>query len=239
MLLSRRVISFTIPWAISFFSVDTGTSTRTRTETNQADDTLLVDWICRFTPSEFRAAIRDSGNFLYRGDDNHASTGILQQPIPDLLMPETYGNDPAALAYFQCLEERLHDETRTCCSTLSAKPSTGHIATSDPEEAAKWGSVVSVWPVGTEWSYVWPCDRETFYDSRSALCRDDALAVDTGLDQALQQRREILFATSGLKNSDFTMSKSSDVAPSSFLAISKTRDSVIREKLVLLNYGLT
>ncbi len=225
MLISPRGVVSTVPLALTFIT----------TEKVETDDSVLVDWICRFTPSDFRAAIRDTGCFLYRGEANDQA--ILWKPIPDLLLPETYGNDPFALEYFQCLENRLVREY-TRPSFVEAKPSTGHIATSNPEEAGKWGHVVSVWPLGTRWSYVWPRDKETFFDDfQSAGCQTDTLVVDTDLNEALQQPREILFATSGLTHA--AMGKTVSVSPSSFLAIPKVRDESIRETLEMLDYGLS
>jgi hypothetical protein len=182
---------------------------------------------------------------LYRGADPEWS--LLQQqqlwfqpqdPPPDLLIQETHGTDRAALEYFECLERQLLLLPRTTTTSrrnnnnnpkprLVARPSNGHIATSNPIEAGKWGPIVSIWPLGSQWSYVWPRDRPLFYDyygkntpgagagqerppsvSRTALypssaissCRNnknDVLIVNTGLSHALRQSHEVLFATPG------------------------------------------
>mmetsp|Transcript_27737 Transcript_27737/g.61082 ORF Transcript_27737/g.61082 Transcript_27737/m.61082 type:complete len:363 (+) Transcript_27737:60-1148(+) len=147
----------------------------------------------------------------------------IYSPYPDLMLPETYGYDSKALDYFERLEDRLSSFQRrrrpTVTTTrtetqipkfptgfspfatyhrqprrrLVAKPSNGHIATSDPLEAGRWGRVVSVWPLVTEldndtnyfyyyhqqqdatpknrdnnnsnFSYVWPRNRPTFYSA--------------------------------------------------------------------------
>jgi len=166
----------------------------------------LALFVATHTPKEFSKAIQQSGGrFLYRGEESNGEfcsreTRVAQNqpqnggalccvricdPPPDLLMVETYGNDELALAYFEGLEARLS-------STNVAKPSNGHIATSDPSEAGRWGPIVSVWPLilakpssqnssNTElltsiattqsatttpsFSYVWPKNRPVFYKS--------------------------------------------------------------------------
>ena len=197
-----------------------------------SEDTL-VDWICRCTPPDFRASVRESGRFMYRGASDEELQRMIQQPAPDLLMPQTYGSSAAAWAYFECLEERLNGVFPAGNGlTVAAKPSTGHIATSNPKEAGKWGTTVSVWPLGTQWSYVWPKNRETFYSvetaSGKASCVDDELMIESDLVQALQQTREIMFASSGLDR----------VETSAFLAISHAHDESLRRKLEEVNYGL-
>jgi len=120
---------------------------------------------------------------------------------PDLLFAETHENDLNALKYFECLERRLNDYdsknnnnptesigssvssssvssssvSSPATTTLLAMPSNGHIATSDPQEAGKWGSVVSVWPLGMDFSYVWPTQRSVFYnyDTKNSIINDN------------------------------------------------------------------
>jgi hypothetical protein len=275
MWMSRRAVTLGLPWVFALSPSGPSSSdellrissqpfSRGSVLSPERNEDILVDWICRFTPIGFRSAVQEAGRFLYRGatepilqqEQQAAQPGdFLQQPAPDLLLPETYYNDPMALAYFQCLEKRLNSQR----SYISAKPSTGHIATSNPDEAGKWGPVVSVWPLGEHWSYVWPRDRETFYesvdqDATSKLCRTDQLMMDRGLVEALQKRREVLFATTGLlepstpkKFASTTLSripmKSSlssllVAAPSSFLAVSQDQDERLRNKLARRNYGL-
>jgi hypothetical protein len=137
-------------------------------------------------------------------------------PAPDLLLPETYGYDLLALQYFEELEIFLSSSSavpsvaasartartaRTTTTTTSipktntiempiAKPSNGHIATSDALEAGKWGKIVSVWPLlpstTTEnnnnknnknraiFSYVWPRNRSVFYESGNKNISDNS-----------------------------------------------------------------
>jgi hypothetical protein len=169
----------------------------------------LAMFLCHSTPSNFRRAIQQSGGrFLYRGAEagcdgdadssNYVSStiGTICNPQPDLLLPGTY-DDPDALVYFQCLEERLTRTTtarRTTTKLLInddadndddynknngsdrvdvALPSTGHIGTSDSNIAKQWGdTVVSVWPLGNELNYVWPADRQVFYPTTTAFNSD-------------------------------------------------------------------
>ena len=255
MLISRRELAWTVPWALVSTN-NSNTGTTTGVIRRQIDTPILTvsDWICRWTPQEFRVAIQSSGRFLYRGADNDGNdndtkplslANILQEPLPDLLFPETYNNDAAALAYFQCLEEKLLANSQSWRTfnnnpsrRIKALPSTGHIATSDPQEAGKWGPVVSVWPIGTEWSYVWPRDRPTFYELEKSTCVEDALVVNTNLLGALQQPREVLFATGGAKHTRIG-NIARDIAPSAFFVIPQRYDQSIQERLEMLNYGLS
>jgi hypothetical protein len=200
-----------------------------------------VDLICADTPQSFRQAVQQSHHFLYRGTDDddggdYKYSPQIQHPEPDLLIPGTYYDNPAALDYFTCLEKRL------LRSAVAARPSTGHVATSDPMEAGRWGPVVSVWPLGTEWSYVWPQDRSTLFAS-SADCDDNVLMVDRELQEALQQPREVLFMSYFLRNQPETTIKfSSSVLSyswrSAFLTIPMQEDAALRQKLQERNYGL-
>jgi hypothetical protein len=284
MWVSRRTVTLGLPWAFLHSpGLDNTHSPRFLSSTTVGgddDEDILAEWICRFTPASFRAAVQETNHFLYRGATEtvlkQQQAALLLQPAPDLLFPETYDNDPMALAYFQCLEDRLDQEfdgnnrSSQQQSVVQAKPSTGHIATSNPEEAGKWGPVVSVWPIvagDDQWSYVWPRDRETFYDNDSdaahhdrgpssskSSCRDeDQLIIDIGLVEALQKPREVLFATTGLQParsaaattrtalpriiSMIKPSSSLIVAPSAFLAISQDQDERLRNKLATRNYG--
>lgn len=63
----------------------------------------LEDWstfICDYTLRELRAAVQTTGRFLYRGatsSDHGVARMEIDRPDPDLLLPETYKNDPKAL----------------------------------------------------------------------------------------------------------------------------------------------
>mmetsp|Transcript_25784 Transcript_25784/g.59253 ORF Transcript_25784/g.59253 Transcript_25784/m.59253 type:complete len:174 (+) Transcript_25784:51-572(+) len=107
--------------------------------------------------SSFLRGVRESGNFLYRGESNVDSPMILD-PEPDLLLFETYGNGEA-VDFFVCLEERL------VSSTSTVRPSNGHIGTPQKGEAEKWGSPVSVWPLESTstFDYVWPKKSDQFF----------------------------------------------------------------------------
>jgi hypothetical protein len=152
----------------------------------------------------------------------------IDHPEPDLLLPETY-NDSNALQYFQCLEQTL---------TSKALPSTAHIATLDAKQAGLWGPVVSVWPLGDAFSYVWPQDRSTLFPGGN--CGTETLVVDRELTKALVQDREILFY------SDFLSSQSqrtpSDILSrqwkSAYITIPREQDGELHQLLQKKNYGL-
>lgn len=215
-------------------------------------------------------------------------SGWIHAPEPDLLLPGTYGDDDsgAALEYFECLEGRLlllpmstaapdgamrtTTEPTTSTATaaairITARPSNGHIGTSDPEEAALWGAdaVVSVWPLGDELSYVWPQDRATFFPFSSSKFNDvdddphrssaavgknesctddDRLVVDVDLEKALTLQREVLFASRFRDGSVPVSGLHDDDAllhrTSAFLAIPIEFDTRLRRQLEKRSYGL-
>lgn len=142
-------------------------------------------------PPEFLRAVARSRRFLYRGE------GLPQprvlSPAPDLLQLETYGSQ-AALDYFMCLETTL-------AAGALARPSTGHIGTSRRSDAEVWGAAASVWPinVGVSLAYAWPLQRRVFWPATPSLlagarCGRSALRLDVGLERALTQGHEVLFA---------------------------------------------
>jgi hypothetical protein len=224
MMLPRRAVLLTGALGSSWFQASTPAMM-----TMTLDD--WADWICAYTPPSFRHAVQESNHFLYRGaEDNN---GILQHPASDLLVEGTY-DDPAALQYFRCLEQRLDQ------ASVRARPSNGHVATSDPNEAGQWGPVVSVWPLGTEWSYVWPKDQTTlFVDSGNPYtCRGDRLVIDTNLPNALTQPREVLFASWFSENASSLPPTISKSWTSAFLTIPLENDETLRRKLQERSYGL-
>ena len=190
----------------------------------------------------------------------------VQNPEPDLLLPETYNNNPLALSYFQCLEQRLSQSSPPSSTSTStsgnninnnkdknidvARPSNGHIGTSDSKEAGRWGGdVVSIWPLGDTISYVWPQDRQTFCDvdlattstiistktrkeqlsPTTTVCQDDRLVINQRLVDALVLPREVLFTTTtGWREN----------TPAPFLAIPMEYDTILRNELNKVNYGL-
>jgi hypothetical protein len=229
----------------------------------------VVDCICHLTPRMFREGVQTSGGtFLYRGadaassDDARALRRLVEirslkvstrnemqrlslyfrNPEPDLLLPETY-DDPKALAYFACLEERLSKSE----PEFIAKPSNGHIGTSNPETAAPWGKVVSVWPLGDRLSIVSPKQRDVFFPYSSKeqgaaqfACVSDRLAVDRDLTRALQTNKEILFASrfdDDAEDPTNTRRKTS-LPVSAFLTIPAEYDNMMRQGLEQSKYGL-
>ena len=185
----------------------------------------VVDLLCRYTPPEFRLAACQSSQFLYRGE-NVMEPSILH-PDPDLLVYGTYPDNTAksALEYFTCLEARL--ESR-------AAPSTGHVGTTTYEDAATWGGVVSVWPLGNHLSYVYPQNSNIFFPGD---CRDD-MVVDRDLAAAFALGREVLFTT-------WFDDEAIDPPPgivstwtAAFVAIPSRHDAKLKWSLERRHYGL-
>ena len=188
----------------------------------------LEDWstfICDYTPREVRAAVQTTGRFLYRGASASVARMEIDHPEPDLLLPETY-DDSSALTYFQCLEQTLISK---------ARPSTGHITTSTATEAGRWGPVVSVWPLGDSFSYVWPQDRSTLFPGGN--CGAETLVVDRGLTKALEQDREILFY-SDFSQSPRIPSGISRQWRSAYITIPRDQDGELYQLLQKKNFGL-
>ena len=213
--------------------------------TLQEEDLLLdtvVDVICSYTPVDFRESIRKANNFLYRGSgkelkysylplDDRAklpSTPLLiNNPEPDLLIEGTY-DDPMAIDYFRCLEDRL--------GNFPARPSTGHIATSDPVEAGKWGRCVSIWPLGKNWAYCWNPKSSVFFPSSTnnhgGKCQGDEFILNQQLVDALRDKREVLFSSCFDKEDRISLN-------SAFLSIPIEEDEKLRLSLENKNYGLS
>lgn len=136
-------------------------------------------------------------NFLYRGEDvnipsqrNQVSAFVINDPS-DLLDPSTYQSSEA-VAYFKKLEDKL--------LALGSKvvPSNGHLATTCPREAARWGKALSIWPLGeTGVDFAWLKDGDVFWPSPNETeIREIVIDKAEELDVALQgDAWEILFRT--------------------------------------------
>jgi hypothetical protein len=194
-----------------------------------------ADLICNLTPVSFRQSVRKTQHFLYRGseDDVLASpaTPKVASPEPDLLIEGTY-DDPLALDYFTCLESKL--------GASPVRPSTGHVATSDPGEAAKWGEPVSVWPLGTNWAYVWPRETQLFFPTKSIRdCQQSNFFLNLHLEDALRLKREVLFASWFEDADEHLLSSEPYVSfESAFLTIPMRYDEEIKRELWKRHYGL-
>jgi hypothetical protein len=177
----------------------------------------VVKFIATSSPRAFREAVAQQGTFLYRGEpETNAMAGQVCSPEPDLLLERTY-NDVKALEYFQCLEEYLASQQ------VIAKPSTGHIGTSNKRNAQEWGNVVSVWPLGTDLSYVYPKRRREFFSSSNSFCRDEEFCINQNLERALQAS---------------WYGSTMNVPTSSFLAVPQKYDKRLEGLLESINYGL-
>ncbi|CAJ1949855.1 unnamed protein product [Cylindrotheca closterium] len=190
------------------------------------------DLICNYTPVSFREDIKLEDLFLYRGNtiplDDVAQ---VVDPEPDLLMEGTY-DDPLALKYFECLEKVL-------CA-FPVRPSTGHIATSNQQEAGKWGQTVSVWPLGSSWAYVWPEDNEIFFPTKCKdQCDDSELALNQRLPDALHRNREVLFTSWFDDQQAVSLPKNFKSLRSAFLIIPSRFDAQLKVELQKRNYGLS
>jgi hypothetical protein len=194
----------------------------------------VVEFICSSTPRTFREGVfKSGGSFLYRGDDcsddnDNSKFGRICHPPPDLLVPGTYP-EKDALAYFECLEAQLLYQT--------VRPSNGHLGTPTASDAAVWGNVVSIWPVGSEFSYAWPRYRTAFYTSGKKQCPGDKIQLDSGFKSALLEGREILF-TSWYKERDKIPSFVDSSWTCAFVAVSIQHDDELRRMLQLKKYGL-
>jgi hypothetical protein len=187
------------------------------------------DLIIKYTPVEFRRAVRDSGGyFLYRGEA--ITTPKILSPKPDLLDRSTYNNmyNIGAYTYFTNLEKQLKT------NNVGARPSTGHIGTTDMAAAKPWGNPVSVWPLGSELSYAWTKNRDAFYPGH---CPDGDIVYDRDLWLALANgNKEVLFATTIEEKS--ALAAYINISPSSFIAIPARLDAELSLMLKKKKYGL-
>ncbi|CAJ1363365.1 unnamed protein product [Effrenium voratum] len=131
------------------------------------------------TARAWRSCARRAGRRLYRGED--IDTVALLRPKPDLLNPETYGQE--GVRYFANLEQRL---SRRPGAPL---PSRGHLCGSWGQ-ARQWGAACSVWPLG-ELRYAWPAVRATFFPAA------EEVRVNEGLEEAVRLGHEVLFQSEG------------------------------------------
>ena len=212
-------------------------------------------------------------------DDPHFFVVRTCNPAPDLLLPETYGYDPLALRYFEELEAFLSSSPSSFSATpnvdvaatphsstqIIAKPSNGHIATSDAFEAGKWGKLVSTWPLlpstiessinpnninnnSAIFSYVWPRNRSVFYErssSSSSSSNDTSTTTKTIQNNNLlvvNEKLQDALTAKGGREVLFAFAPSSttiaSTASAAFLAIPGELDVALRDELERIDYGL-
>lgn len=227
LILDRRYLLTQTGMSIFSSFVVTNESQNFISHTRAIEKSLIesVNIICDFCPIEFRKSVRDSGgHFLYRGEEGIVKPTILS-PEPDLLIFETY-NDWNALQYFMCLENQLVENIHL------VRPSIGHIGTSNIHEAEPWGVPVSVWPIGSSISYIWPEKRSSLYPGR---CPDHDIVFSADLTTALKSGKEVLFSTSLDEKSKGTFPK---IKASSFLCIPASWDQSLRINLSRKDFGL-
>lgn len=169
-----------------------------------------LELINKECPMGYIDAVKRSGHFLYRGEPlpvqkTSASCYILELS-PDLLSPQTYGCS-RAMEYFQALEE---------CSPYIVRPSTSHIASSSLQDASLWGNPVSIWPIGTSFSYAFPKQPPNFVGCNSLPSSlgtsppCEGIEWNENLEKALNTQREVMFTT--LDSLDATNEKTIIVA---------------------------
>ena len=108
-------------------------------------------------------------NFLYHGLDPQEATepSIMVSKPCDLLNPETYDSEEAA-AYFAQLDQRMARKLKS-----PVRPSNGHLATTCPKTAGKWGVAASIWPIGEdEVHFAWYADGGLFYPRPEGASQD-------------------------------------------------------------------
>jgi hypothetical protein len=154
-----------------------------------------LELINKSCPDEYLNAVKNSGNFLYRGEripyiTSTPSCYVLEL-LPDLLSPTTYGCSQA-VEYFQAFEG--------CCTHL-VRPSTSHIATTSLQGAALWGRPVSVWPLGKSFAYAFPKQTFNFFDCNNTRTSFESsppckgITWNTDLKEALDTEGEVMFTT--------------------------------------------
>lgn len=134
-------------------------------------------------------------NFLYHGlDPEEAVFPSVQTSKPcDLLNPDTYASEEAA-SYFAALDRRMAKELKS-----PVLPSNGHLATTCPKAAGKWGVAASIWPIGEEnINFAWFVDGGLFWPRPEGASQDIVVdGKDCGkmsLDDALVgDNWEVLF----------------------------------------------
>ena len=140
-------------------------------------------------------------NFLYRGEDIKSRSSkhykrstmifdIINDPS-DLLDDRTY-ESKEAVKYFQQLERILS------ASGSDVKPSNGHIGTTCPKEASKWGTAVSIWPLGEDGvNFAWLKEGGIFWplpNDKAVHDREVVFGKNSGLEKALEgDAWEIMF----------------------------------------------
>ncbi|CAN8072793.1 unnamed protein product [Agarophyton chilense] len=129
---------------------------------------------------------------LWRGS---ASTPVPQfrrcAPVPDLLDERTYGEQ--GVVFFQHLEQYMKSSMLPHHQVL---PSRSHIATGSRSVASKWGTPVTVWPIG-EFKYTFWEAIPLIYTARESVSqtfsKGKQLIIGKCLREAIMAGKEVMF----------------------------------------------
>ena len=158
------------------------------------------------------SGIVEGGGFVYRGftsDPKKFQMPVVQNPTPDLMDPETYGSEEAAI-FFRVLDKDISTMFPGKLEKM-ATPSNGHLGSADIGIAASWGPAGSVWPLGAM-SYA-TCESRVFWppsnnsglsgsklgqisETKVSLPSSIGFRLNQGLSMAVQQKQEVLFTSS-------------------------------------------
>ena len=81
----------------------------------------------------------------------------------------------------------------------SVKPSNGHLATTCPIEATRWGTAVSIWPLGeSNVEFAWLKEGGVFWPPEGSV-RGDSAIITTTTTTTTTQREMVFGFDSGLE----------------------------------------
>lgn len=193
--ISDHVSSALMSWCLSS-ATPAGASTTTgvyRKRLPFSTTLQIIQYLRRNCNQRYLQSVQASGyNFLYRGEEvsfseKDSAAYIINEP-PDLLDPMTYQSTEAS-SYFQVLEHEL------TARGSSVKPSNGHLATTCPIEATRWGTAVSIWPLGeSNVEFAWLKEGGVFWPPEGSVRSDSTIITTT------TKQREMVFGfDSGLE----------------------------------------
>ena len=133
-------------------------------------------------PDWVRAVVQ--AGFIYRGVAEVGPT--LRRDAYDLYSPATY-NSAKAAGYFRSLDAAL-DKNKA----PGPRARKAHLAVTNAEAAAQWGTAASIWPLGAT-TYAW--GPTVFWPAKDrAITVAESLRVDEGLADCIRSGNEVLYA---------------------------------------------